>query len=156
MLWHPRGQQDNRPAWSSAKLWNQVPSLDHFVVQNSGDFLCCFTQPIYIFSRVWVLHLNRLKEGTWLHSFARNHWPRSFEKWRENSICIRYLFFWSSHTDTILVWKKEPDEYWWVTKSCLIALAHAITMRTNLLNWCNMVSISKNVVFYTVLVVRIY
>ena len=22
------------------KLWNQVPSLDHFVVQNSGDFLC--------------------------------------------------------------------------------------------------------------------
>ena len=23
-----------------AKLWNQVSSLDHFVVQNSGDFLC--------------------------------------------------------------------------------------------------------------------
>ena len=23
-----------------AKLWNQAPSLDHFVVQNSGDFLC--------------------------------------------------------------------------------------------------------------------
>ena len=22
------------------KLWNQVPSLDHFVFQNSGDFLC--------------------------------------------------------------------------------------------------------------------
>ena len=22
------------------KLWNQVPSLDHFVVQNSGDYLC--------------------------------------------------------------------------------------------------------------------
>ena len=28
-------------------------------------------------------------------------------------------------------------------------------MRTNLLNWCNLVSISKNVVFYTFLVVRI-
>ena len=26
--------------WFYAKLWNQVPSLDHFVVQNSGDFLC--------------------------------------------------------------------------------------------------------------------
>ena len=52
---------------------------------------------------------------------SRNHWPRSFEKWRENSICIRYLFFWSSHTDTILVWKEEQEEYWWVTKSCLIA-----------------------------------
>ena len=25
---------------SCAKLWNQVPCLDHFVVQNSGDFLC--------------------------------------------------------------------------------------------------------------------
>ena len=30
------------------------------------------------------------------------------------------------------------------------------TMRTNLLNWCHLVSISKNVVFYTFLVVRIY
>ena len=24
----------------NSKLLNQVPSLDHFVVQNSGDFLC--------------------------------------------------------------------------------------------------------------------
>ena len=30
------------------------------------------------------------------------------------------------------------------------------TMRTNLLNWCHLVSISKNVVFYAFLVVRIY
>ena len=30
------------------------------------------------------------------------------------------------------------------------------TMRTNLLNWCNLVSISKNVVFYAFGVVRIY
>ena len=43
--------------------------LEHFVVQNSWDFLCWFTQPIYFFNRVTVLHLNRLKEGTWLHSF---------------------------------------------------------------------------------------
>ena len=27
------------------------------------------TQPLYIFNRVRVLHLDRLKEGTWLHSF---------------------------------------------------------------------------------------
>ena len=27
------------------------------------------TQPLYIFNRVRVLHLNRLKERTWLHSF---------------------------------------------------------------------------------------
>ena len=31
-----------------------------------------------------------------------------------------------------------------------------ITMRKNLLNWCNLVSISKNVVFYAFEVVRIY
>ena len=29
-------------------------------------------------------------------------------------------------------------------------------LRTNLLNWCNLVSISKNVVFYAFLAVRIY
>ena len=28
------------------------------------------TQPLYIFHRVRVLHLNRLKERTWLHSFG--------------------------------------------------------------------------------------
>ena len=33
------------------------------------------TQPLYIFNRVRVLHLNRLKERTWLHSFV----------WREHS-----------------------------------------------------------------------
>ena len=29
------------------------------------------TQPLYIFNRVRVLHLDRLKEGTWLHSFEQ-------------------------------------------------------------------------------------
>ena len=28
------------------------------------------TQPLYMFNRVRVLHLNRLKERTWLHSFG--------------------------------------------------------------------------------------
>ena len=27
------------------------------------------TQPLYIFNRIRVLHLDRLKEGIWLHSF---------------------------------------------------------------------------------------
>ena len=31
------------------------------------------TQPLYMFNRVRVLHLNRLKERTWLHSFANNY-----------------------------------------------------------------------------------
>ena len=29
------------------------------------------TQPLFIFNRVRVLHLNRLKERTWLHSFVK-------------------------------------------------------------------------------------
>jgi hypothetical protein len=36
--------------------------------------------PLYIFSRVRVLHLNRLKERTWLNSFA---WQRL--EWKEQS-----------------------------------------------------------------------
>ena len=32
------------------------------------------TQPILIFFRVRVLHLDRLKEGTWLHSFESVKW----------------------------------------------------------------------------------
>ena len=32
------------------------------------------TQPIYIFNRIRVLHLDKLKEGTWLHSFGRKRW----------------------------------------------------------------------------------
>ena len=41
--------------------------------------------------------------------------------------------------------------------SCLrITICPLYIMRTNLLNWCNLVSISKNVVFYVFGVVRIY
>ena len=36
------------------------------------------TQPLYIFSRVRVLHLNRLKERTWLHSFDIYGSPKLF------------------------------------------------------------------------------
>jgi hypothetical protein len=96
-------------AHTKAKLWDQVPSLDHFAVQNSGDFLCWNykvfmfqtwdnshllrrvlwisaelsvvsslkhknTQPLYMFNRVRVLHLDRLKEVTWLHSFVQKWW----------------------------------------------------------------------------------
>ena len=47
-----------RVLWISAEL-TIVSSLKH---KN--------TQPLCIFNRVRVLHLDRLKEGTWLHSFA--------------------------------------------------------------------------------------
>jgi hypothetical protein len=32
------------------------------------------TQSLYIFNRVRVLHLDKLKEGTWLHSFGLDWW----------------------------------------------------------------------------------
>ena len=47
-----------RVLWISAEL-TIVSSLKH---KN--------TQPLYIFNRLRVLHLDRLKEGTWLHSFG--------------------------------------------------------------------------------------
>ena len=50
-----------RVLWISAEL-TIVSSLKH---KN--------TQPLYIFNRVRVLHLDRLKEGTWLHSFGNNN-----------------------------------------------------------------------------------
>ena len=33
-------EQENYSEIGQTKLWSQVPSLDYFVVQNSGDFLC--------------------------------------------------------------------------------------------------------------------
>ena len=39
-----------------SKLWNQVPSLDHFVVQNSGDFLC------WKFKEVVCLYVSNLRQ----------------------------------------------------------------------------------------------
>ena len=55
-----------RVLWISAEL-TIVSSLKH---KN--------TQPLYIFNRVRVLHIDRLKEGTWLHSFAPGHIPPQF------------------------------------------------------------------------------
>ena len=40
------------------------------------------TQPLYILYRVRVLHLDRLKEGTWLHSFAFD--------WLLHAICMNW------------------------------------------------------------------
>ena len=36
-------------------------------------------------------------------------------------------------------------------KTCLLLAIFKLTMRTNLLNWCDLVSISMNVVFYAFL-----
>ena len=54
-----------RVLWISAEL-TIVSSLKH---KN--------TQPRYSFNRVRVLYLDRLKEGTWLHSFDL-HWQNDF------------------------------------------------------------------------------
>ena len=54
------------------------------------------TQPLYIFNRVRVLHLNRLKERTWLHSFVYIY------------VCM-YCFIWfSGGGEGVEVRKNEP------------------------------------------------
>ena len=98
-----------RVLWISAEL-TIVSSLKH---KN--------TQPLYIFNRVRVLHLDRLKEGTWLHSFVfcstnillKVSWPQNdflessiFQKnnakiwWisaeRRKLFSFSFLFFWKS------------------------------------------------------------
>ena len=50
------------------------------------------TQPLYIFNRVRVLHIDRLKEGTWLHSFA----PAVYHQYSKTlffpSLCMYFHF----------------------------------------------------------------
>ena len=55
---------------------------------------------------------------------------------------------------------RAPRKHTWgvhpAVTGALAAAALAYTIRTNLLNWCNLVSISKNLVFYAFVVERIY
>ena len=83
-----------RVLWISAEL-TIVSSLKH---KN--------TQPLYIFNRVRVLHLNRLKERTWLHSFVIfcsdsdgftklefqiYNWGQNRQRSANNCLCKKYL-----------------------------------------------------------------
>ena len=45
------------------------------------------TQSLYIFNRVRVLHLDRLKEGTWLHSFGCCNLKIVDDVRRSNTLC---------------------------------------------------------------------
>ena len=85
------------------------------------------TQPIYIFSRLRVLHLDRLKEGTWLHSFVHT-WlctalhgincksSSLFAKvqyldWPNSRLCCMKLhsFVHSRHH-----WRKKETNFWYL------------------------------------------
>ena len=52
------------------------------------------TQPLYIFSRVRVLHLNRLKERTWLHSFGYSRWAAQYRLNGRLSSFFSFFSFW--------------------------------------------------------------
>ena len=57
------------------------------------------TQPLYIFSRVRVFHLNRLKERTWLHSFgiyvtSSLIFQLSSLEWIWKASCDSWIFLW--------------------------------------------------------------
>ena len=54
------------------------------------------TQPLYIFNRVRVLHLNRLKEKTWLHSFGSNIQLTSVTQKSWPSGVVHYYCTWSA------------------------------------------------------------
>ena len=73
-----------RVLWINAEL-TIVWSLKH---QN--------TQPIYIFNRVSVLHLDRLKEGTWLHSFECRYPNCSYSNVLKHAFytCSEYFSIW--------------------------------------------------------------
>ena len=79
MAWHAGSQNNNkslcsRRTWldllalvchSPSKLWNQVPFLDLFVIQNSVDFLCWkYKEVVCFYVSNWS------KKGTWFHSFG--------------------------------------------------------------------------------------
>ena len=67
-----------------------------------------------------------------------------------------------------VIWILSPLWCWQPPNSCFTkfdsvktwievpSIFLTVTMRTDLLNWCNLVSISKNVLFYAFGVVRIY
>ena len=61
-----KSQLLRRVLWISAEL-TIVSSLKH---KN--------TQHLYIFNRVRVIHLDRLKEGTWLHSFEQVQYKQMY------------------------------------------------------------------------------
>ena len=66
------------------------------------------SQPFNIFNRR-VLHLDRLKEGTWLHSFGiMRYWPSSFHYKMANQFVMKnriktYSFLFTKHEWTLLV-----------------------------------------------------
>ena len=73
-----------------------------------------YTQPLCIFNRVRVLYLDRLKEGTWLHSFGVHSAPRSFclgiqsirpsifGVWRSNRTLQKMDRAWNSQTESFI------------------------------------------------------
>ena len=73
------------------------------------------TQPLYIFKRVRVLHLNRLKEWTWLHSFA-NWSPSVINSWSINHI-FEHKFFCSGHLGRLRSVMKVKKSVFWAQNS---------------------------------------
>ena len=57
------------------KLWNQVPSLDHFVVQNSGDFLCWKYKEVVCFYVSNLLQKSATEKST-VNQCRADYWSK--------------------------------------------------------------------------------
>ena len=66
------------------------------------------TQPLYIFSRVRVLHLNRLKEWTWLHSFGSSSSSSS----KKASTVKQPLWGTVEKTNKTELWNRSNSHFW--------------------------------------------
>ena len=103
--------------------------------------IICFTAQIWTFPEI-------------LSKYSINCWY--FDK---KGVSLFFITFLSIlllvFPESLVEWKKniyQSQHYNSITQDIIFMS----TMRTNLLNWCNLVSISKKVLFYTFLVVNIY
>ena len=117
-------------------------------------------------------NIHNVTNSSFLRENRRGFWTLS--KTREIFFLMKIIFDWQGTFG--LFWDQSKIIWFWNIKRihwmnhvrdgaiyeqfCTILAGHTWvlinTMRTNLLNWCNLVSISKNVVFYAFLMVRIY
>jgi hypothetical protein len=83
------------------------------------------TQPLYISNRVRVLHLNRLKERTWLHSFGKMALGEVGVSlpWWCHPLVLLAPGYWRRFLNSVLLfqnWKSKIREVFWTEVFFLI------------------------------------
>ena len=149
-----------RYLWFMPSLGVRSPWLHAYVLENSLfenlavqiyfiiDFWLCYIH----FLADWRTKVRSYKKKEVLGFLSSQRWSYEMSV-SERTIFLLYFCF-TIHT----LFKAELTPY--QLMQIRVKMHHSfipnLTMRTSLLNWCTLVSISKNVVFYAFLVVRIY